>query len=241
MCFVYTCWQSDINSEPIMSLTPHYPCIVLGAGPTGLLLASLLRSVLPGSMSLALINNKAIDLPPLPPQHEHKYKHPPKPDLRNYALSPASISLISRSLGAWPRMVANNKTSPYSRMQVWESSGTGIIHFDTSDYGSKDVAPLPYLGAVVEDKVLTTELAADVLSSDTHVIAPAAVKSISNSPDSTLTTITFDDETSVTTSLLFACDGANSFAKTSATQIETKSHPYERKALVATVKGERAK
>ncbi|GMI53190.1 hypothetical protein ScalyP_jg3743 [Parmales sp. scaly parma] len=133
-------------------------------------------------------------------------------------------------------MVANNKISPYSRMQVWESSGTGIIHFDTSDYGSKDVAPLPYLGAVVEDKVLTTELAADVLSSDTHVIAPAAVKSISNSPDSTLTTITFDDETSVTTSLLFACDGANSFAKTSATQIETKSHPYERKALVATVK-----
>jgi len=214
----------------------HYPFVVMGAGPAGLLLTSLLRQVVPKSIPIALINNNKIISTPT-----EKKIAGTTPDIRNYALSPASMNLVKQSGGnsgdgAWSRMLKKNAVSFYDKMQVWESSGTGIIHFDSTCLPSTSVDPV--LGGVVEDRVLCAELAIDIVrGGGVDFLAPVNVSSIERGEEEEQgLTIEMDDGRAITAGLLFACDGANSFAKENATDIRTKKYPYNRKALICTVK-----
>jgi len=203
----------------------HYPIVVLGGGPAGLLLTNLLRRSLPRTIPLALINGGPLSSP------SSSTEKPRLPDIRNYALSPSSINLIKRAAPeAWSSMVEGGYVSFYDKMQVWESSGTGVIHFDAGDSSKSDI-----LGGVVEDKVLTSKLAEPLLSGDSAVdiIAPCSVESVESTSD--IVTINTSGGQKITTDLLFASDGANSIAKKSPSSISTKSHPYDRQAVICTV------
>jgi 2-polyprenyl-6-methoxyphenol hydroxylase-like FAD-dependent oxidoreductase len=52
------------------------------------------------------------------------------PDIRVYALSPKSISVLD-SIGAWKFI--EPRSQPYSKMQVWESFGPGMVRFNAKD------------------------------------------------------------------------------------------------------------
>jgi len=69
-------------------------------------------------------------------------------DLRVYALSPASIALLTR-LDVWPAIAAA-RASPYQAMQVWQGEVSEALSFDA--------APGATLGAIVEHGVLNAGL-----------------------------------------------------------------------------------
>jgi 2-polyprenyl-6-methoxyphenol hydroxylase-like FAD-dependent oxidoreductase len=71
-------------------------------------------------------------------------------DLRTYALSAASIALLTR-LGAWTA-VASMRAEPYVAMRVWEDAPERALSFDARLIGER------VLGAIVEDRVLRAAL-----------------------------------------------------------------------------------
>lgn len=72
------------------------------------------------------------------------------PDLRVYAVAPASITLLDK-LGAW-RDVLAARASPYRDMRVWDAGADGELHFRAADVGAAT------LGHIVEQNVLLDAL-----------------------------------------------------------------------------------
>ena len=58
-------------------------------------------------------------------------------DIRVSALSRASQRLLAR-LEAWER-IAELGVCPYREMHVWDSGGSGSIHFDCAEIGESDL------------------------------------------------------------------------------------------------------
>ena len=69
------------------------------------------------------------------------------PDLRVYALSPHSISLL-QDIGAWKYIEEAGRRHSYDKMQVWDSAGPGLVTFDSKDNNSHE------LGCLAEDSTI---------------------------------------------------------------------------------------
>ena len=128
----------------------RFEIVIAGAGPVGLATAGLLAA----GPAARYIRVRVVDSRP------RATWRPEAMDLRVYALSRASQSLLNR-LGVWDRLAAR-RVSAYRRMRVWEGEapdGLASLTFDSAEIGEPD------LGHVVEDNLLREGLTVGLAAS----------------------------------------------------------------------------
>ena len=115
--------------------------LICGGGVVGAALAADILLRTNGSCSVGLVELS----PPKPTIRTSSES----PDVRVYALSPNSIQQLNR-IGAWKYIEERSK--PYSTMQVWEESGPGLLRFSSNDMGA------PELGRICEDQTIQSAI-----------------------------------------------------------------------------------
>jgi len=118
--------------------TRYAPIVIVGAGVVGATTALLLAQHLP-KLQILLIDAGT-----------HKPVNPSQHDSRVFALSSASIHLLTQT-GVWPHI---SRRADYTGMQVWSQNGAGELCFGTV----QDNQPADILGSMVEPSVLASGL-----------------------------------------------------------------------------------
>ena len=123
----------------------QYDVLINGGGIVGAVFAvSLLRQVGKSSgLRIGIVD-------PRPPPSLESCLARATPDVRVYAMSPRSIETLE-AVGAWKHVVA--RSQPYDSMQVWESTGPGLLRFSAPGADESAATP-PYLGCIVEDSTV---------------------------------------------------------------------------------------
>jgi 2-octaprenylphenol hydroxylase len=149
-----------------------------------------------------------------------------QPDPRVFAITRAS-ERIFRSLGVW-EVIAEQGAFAFSDMEVWDASGDGVAHFDCAELGE------PYLGHMIEPRIIQTALSGR-LESDDNIsrFCPARFRSVEIQDEDV--TVTLEDGQCLTASLLVAADGVRSPVR-EALGIRTRSHDYRQSSVVARVR-----
>lgn len=186
--------------------------IVVGAGPAGQAMALAAA----GSGYAVALLDAGRTAPAIPVE----------PDLRVFALSPASIRLLV-SLGAWP-VAQSDRVCAYRRMHVWTDDPARGLEFDAAAMG------WPSLGSIVEHAVLQHALSqalarAPAISSRFD----ARVQQIAE--DGEGITAVLHDGDRIRARLLIAADGAGSVVRELA-GIATSGRDYGQCGLVANVR-----
>lgn len=147
-------------------------------------------------------------------------------DIRVSAITRATERVFA-GIGAWQGMV-RRRVEAYSRMLVWDATGSGSIHFDSADIGE------PNLGHIIENRVILAALLERMAGfGNVELIRPAQVASLERQSDSAL--LVLQDGRRLLTRLVVGADGANSRVRELA-GISTTGWPYEQTAVVATIK-----
>jgi len=149
-----------------------------------------------------------------------------QPDPRVFAITRAS-ERIFRSLSVW-QAIARQGVFAFSDMEVWDARGDGVAHFDCAELGE------PYLGHMIEPRIIQTALSGR-LESDDNIsrFCPARFRSVENQDENV--TVTLEDGQCLTASLLIAADGVRSPVR-EALGIRTRSYDYRQSSVVARVK-----
>lgn len=184
---------------------------IVGAGPAGQAMA--LAAVQAG-FGTVLID--AAREPPSAPQ---------APDLRVFALSSASVHLLS-SLDAWPVPHAE-RVRAYRRMHVWERDPSHGVCFDAAMLG------WPQLGHIVEHGVLQHALAQRIAVSAVRCRWQARVETLNRGGN--IIAIGLEDGETIRARLLIGADGATSPVRRLA-GIEAQRVDYHQRGLVANVR-----
>jgi len=71
------------------------------------------------------------------------------PDVRVYAMAPQSIAFL-KTIGAWEHI--NERSHPYTNMQIWESNGPGLVKFRA------DKMNVDELGRICEDATIQSAI-----------------------------------------------------------------------------------
>jgi 2-polyprenyl-6-methoxyphenol hydroxylase-like FAD-dependent oxidoreductase len=124
-----------------MSKEWSHDVMICGGGVVGATLAAELLIKTKGSCNIGLVEFAAPKSSIRGPEVA--------PDVRVYALSPHSIALLKR-IGAWKYIEERSK--PYTSMQVWESSGPGFFRFSSQDLHADE------LGRICEDQTIQTAI-----------------------------------------------------------------------------------
>jgi len=188
--------------------------IVTSAGGTvGLLLANALA---PRDLSIAIIESSKAS----PGWNKEEF------DMRVSAITRASQKILT-TLGIWQDMAAM-RISPFREMHVWDSTGDGVIHFDSADIGQD------CLGHIIENSVIQLTLHQHLKTFDNiYWFQPATPSALHI--DSEQVSLTLDDEALITAKLLVGADGGQSWVRKQA-GITVRSTNYKQHAVVATVK-----
>nr|WP_232230320.1 UbiH/UbiF/VisC/COQ6 family ubiquinone biosynthesis hydroxylase [Halomonas sp. 1513] len=188
--------------------------IIVGGGMVGASLAALLGQA---GLAVTVVDGRPAPLP-------QPYLPSATPSPRVSALTPVSQRLLE-GLGVWSRLA---RVTPYDGMQVWDSEGSGEIHF------SADQAGVPQLGHIVENEVVLAALASRLgeLPSVTQRFAARVTGWREGAPGHMLT---LDDGSELTAPLVVAADGARSRLRELA-GIETREADTGQRALVTTVR-----
>lgn len=162
----------------------------------------------------------------------------PEPDLRTFAITPASARLLGP---AWDRML-HARATPFYDMQVWEKLGTGYMRFG-GDQGSP-------LGYIVENRVLNAALAEELQDLQDKGLVEVVGGKVANmslpgedgdgigddSLCSLAVTAPGDTQPSILSAkLVVGADGANSIVRRHA-GLGQWGWDYDNSSLVATVK-----
>ena len=115
---------------------------IIGAGVVGLATA---LSLAPTGLQIALFD--AQPQPSAGPQGAELNDW----DRRVTALTPESIRFL-KSLDAWPLIEQSKRGGAYTDMFVWDSEGTGQVHFTATDLNIES------LGTIVESSLTTQAL-----------------------------------------------------------------------------------
>ncbi|MBB5209463.1 FAD-dependent oxidoreductase [Chiayiivirga flava] len=151
------------------------------------------------------------------------------PDLRVYAIAPASADLFA-ALGLWPRIVAA-RAQPYREMRVWDAGAAGELHFRASDAGGTS------LGHIVEQGLLQHVLwQALQHEPNAEFRCPARVAAVLEDEDGVA--VELDDGSRLRAQLLVAADGADSPVR-AASGIEVAERDYAQRGVVGFVRSER--
>lgn len=142
-------------------------------------------------------------------------------DARVYALSPASIRLLTR-LGVWPAIAAA-RHSPYRAMQVWHDDADRALRFDA--------APDQSLGSIVEHGLLNAALWAQ--GGDWLRLSNAVISSVSAAEDEGAA-VSLQDGRRLKAKLLVIADGPDSPLRAQL-GIDSIGWDYAQRAVVAHV------
>ena len=193
----------------------NYDVVIVGGGMVGALCALALARL---SLKIAVVEG-----------HTPKTKWQKQSfDLRVSALTRASQNILTH-LDVWPQMAAM-AIHPFTDMHVWDSGGSGEIHFDCADIGEAS------LGHIVENRVIQTALWRKLKEiPDIDVICPAQATSIQ--VDKISARVEFSDRGPLSGKLLVAADGGRSWVRDQV-GIEVVQGDYQQTAVVTTVKTE---
>src|SRR5690606_22848662 len=131
--------------------------IIVGAGMVGSALALALKD---SDLDILLVDGSSLSVAPFIADA------PFEP--RVSARSAASQRILER-LGAWPAIAAR-RCSPYSKMQVWDGSGTGRIQFNAASVHAE------VLGHIVENRVVQDALLEQLHKSGIGLIGGARLE-----------------------------------------------------------------
>ena len=193
-----------------------YDLIICGGGMVGAALAAAL-----GNSPLRIA---VIDL------HKPKQRWPKASwGIRTCAITRASQHILE-NIGAWQYM-ALRRIHPYSDMHVWDSTGSGAVHFSAADVGE------PNLGHIVENRVIQAALLKRLKElSNVDIICPARISALAWGDE--LVTVTLENGTKLSASLLVGADGRDSWVRNQA-GIATRGWEYDQTAVITVVKSAR--
>lgn len=147
-------------------------------------------------------------------------------DLRVFALSPASINLLT-AVGAWP-VPSASRVCGYRRMQVWQRDPASGLSFDAAALGWSR------LGCIVEHSVLQHALAVAIAARPAISCHwNARVESITDESDHIM--LVTSDGHRLATRLAVAADGAGSPLRTLA-GLPVRRQDYGQSGLVANIR-----
>lgn len=190
----------------------HYDIIINGSGIVGLVAACALAE---SSLKIAILD-KTI---PQPPTDDF--------DLRVYAITRAS-QRIFQELHVWSDIA--KRVSPYTKMNVWDSTGNGAIHFDCRDLGE------PNCGHIIENFVIQQALFEKVKSyQEIDVIAP--VNLISHEFQDGIHSLIAENNVRFSAPLIIGADGAHSWLRQQV-KIECHTWSYGHEGIIGAVKSE---
>lgn len=193
----------------------RFDVAVVGGGMVGAALACALAR---DGVRLALID-------PRGPQREWPAG---EIDIRVSALSRASQRLLAR-LDAWER-IAELGVCPYQEMHVWDSGGSGSIHFDCAEIGESD------LGHIVENRITQRALWERLASlQEAAVLCPSQLETLERVEGGWV--VGLSGGTAIEARLVVGADGARSVVREHA-GIEYRGRDYAQHALVANVRTE---
>ena len=242
----------------------HYNVIIAGGGAVGSVLARLLldddfsQKNRRRPLKIALLEQRSS----LPSLDAITSKANTFPNPRAYALSPTSLSYLGSSV--LQRLISSNRCGIYDSMQIWEHDGPAQLHFVGGDLegaindgrlvdlkkfmGNSDTKTKPWLGAVVEDSPLVSAVWDELRNDDridllnntqiTSIKAPSYsdMGKIEPPPQVEIKcTRNNEQEVALSTDLLVAADGANSFVRKTVGNFPMVSRSYGRKAVTCTV------
>lgn len=198
-----------------MSEKQLFDVIIVGGGMVGSALACALSL---GKLKVALIETRE------PDTHWPMAGH----DIRTSAITRASRNIFE-NIGAWQGMV-ERRACAYQHMRVWDSNGSGYIHFDCAEIAE------PELGHIIENRIIQAAVweRAGQLDSITRY-CPAQAQQISDTHDGV--ELSLADGTVLQGALLIGADGARSWVRDQA-GITTRGWPYQQHAIVTVVKTE---
>ncbi len=145
--------------------------------------------------------------------------------LRVSAISPGSRTILE-AVDAWGH-IPKQRICPVERMKVWDSQGTGVIHFDSAELGE------PYLAYIVENDAVQAALWQRMAASEN--IKPYCESGIANFEicDSHVH-VELNDRTSLMARLIVGADGARSFVR-NRMGIAVTRWDYAQQAIVAMI------
>jgi 2-octaprenylphenol hydroxylase len=198
----------------------RHDIIIVGAGIVGSALACKLSLDNP-RLQIAIVEATAFK----PNYTESDF------DPRVVALTMASRHLL-QEIGAWPTIAAL-RACPYTKMDAWDGTGTGSIHFDCREVNEAA------LGYIVENSVLVEALLEQLQqNASIALLCPAKVSAINLPSPNELALVILEDGSSLRAPLIIATDGANSPVRAMA-HLETREWPYGHTAIITTVTTEK--
>ena len=206
--------------------TNEFDIVIAGAGMVGATLACLLEQ---SGLRVALIDQR-----PINSGESFFDKAQPKFDPRVSAFTKASKQLFVE-LGIWQDIAAKRSCS-YQDMQVWDSQGTGSIHFSAADINQTE------LGTIVENSIITAALHHKLANIENlQVLPPFTIEKLREiqRDGKQLLQLESSEGDVLVTKLLVAADGANSKIRQLA-NFTTREWDYNHQALVTTVRTEKA-
>lgn len=194
-------------------MTRQFDITIVGGGIIGTLLALALK---PSNLRVALIESAA----------PATVWPAGSVDNRVFAITRASQRMFM-ALDVWPSIVAQ-RVSPFREMHVWDSSGTGNIHFDSADIGEDT------LGYIAESRVLHAALVERLPEAQNITwLCPITMTDLVRSDKGFILTLSNGEQ--LQTRLVVGADGNQSLVR-KALNIDTLGWEYDQRAIVATVK-----
>lgn len=209
-----------------------YDVTIVGAGSSGSALATALaKNNHDGNpIRIALIEEKVID------NDDHLIQS----DINNFDPRVSALTVGSKKflcdIGVWSK-ISSRRLCGFKKMIVWDSLGSGMVNFDASHVRQ------PFLGYIVENKIILSALHEKVLSLpmidiyDQQSVSAFDPNYRSNNLDCCSIRLTNGKE--IKSRLLVAADGANSRMRDMANH-KTRQWEYFQDAIVCTIKLEKS-
>jgi 2-octaprenylphenol hydroxylase len=191
-----------------------YDVIIMGSGIVG------------ATAALAIARETSLKIGIIEKNSPVFANNPKQYDYRVSAISLASKTIF-QNLYCW-ESIQSKRISGYSDMHVWDAIRKGEIHFDASSLNEV------FLGYIIEDSVIRSSLLEHFQDyKNIDFLYPLQINTMQEKSDY-IELITEDNQT-LSTKLLIAADGAESWVRKCA-KIELTQWDYAHTAIVATVK-----